>query len=96
MASSKEYRDYILEQLSHLNPTYKSMMGEFLIYVNGVYFGGIFDNRLLVKITDTNSKYQLPIQLPYDNAKPMYLVENVDNREYLESLVIDTIKGLKL
>lgn len=95
MASSKEYRDYILEQLSHLNPTYKSMMGEFLIYVNGVYFGGIFDNRLLVKITDTNSKYQLPIQLPYDNANPMYLVENVDDHEYLESLVIDTIKGLR-
>ena len=67
-----------------------------LVYVNGVYFGGIFDNRLLVKITDTNSKYQLPIQLPYDNAKSMYLVENVDDCEYLESLVIDTIKGLKL
>lgn len=94
MASSKEYRDFILEQLSNLNPTSKSMMGEFLIYVNNKYFGAVFDNRFLVKITKTNEKYNLSKALPYENAKPMYLVENVDDREYLESLVLDTINGL--
>lgn len=70
------------------------MMGEYLIYVDGVYFGGIFDDRLLVKITKTNSKYQLQKELPYENAKPMFLVENVDDKDYLQQLVIDTIKGL--
>lgn len=95
MASSKEYRDFILEQLSNLKPTYKSMMREFLIYVDGVYFGAVCDDRFLVKVTDTNDKYGLAKELPYENAKPMYLVENVDDREYLEILVLDTIKGLK-
>jgi len=94
MASSKEYRDFILEQIGELEPTYKAMMGEFLIYVNGVYFGGVFDNRFLVKATATNSKYNLKKELPYDGGKPMLLVENVDDRDYLESLVLDTIKGL--
>lgn len=94
MASSKEYRDFILEQLSALKPSYKSMMGEFLVYVDGVYFGCICDNRFLVKITDTNGKYNLIKGLPYENAKPMYLVDNVDDKEYLETLVVDTIKGL--
>ena len=70
-------------------------MGEYLIYVDGIYFGGIFDDRLLVKITKTNSKYQLQKELPYEDAKPMYLVENVDDKDYLQQLVIDTIKGLK-
>lgn len=94
MASSKEFRDFILEQLENLKPTYKSMMGEFLIYVKGIYFGGIFDDRFLVKITNTNSKYDLSKAMPYENAKPMYLVENVDDKEYLERLVLDTIRGL--
>lgn len=95
MASSKEFKNFILEQLSNLNPTCKSMMGEFLVYVNGIYFGGIFDDRLLIKITETNSKYKLDKILPYENAKPMYMVENVDDKEYLENIILDTIKGLK-
>lgn len=94
MASTKEYKNFILEQLSKLSPSYKPMMGEFLLYVNGIYFGGIFDNRFLIKITNTNSKYKLNLTLPYENAKPMYLVENVDDTEYLEELILDTIKGL--
>lgn len=94
MASSKEYRDFILEQLSNLRPTYKAMMGEFLIYVNGIYFGGVFDNRFLIKKTASNAKYKLPEELPYDGAKSMYLVENVDDREYLETLVSETVKTL--
>jgi len=94
MASTKEFRDFVLEQLSELNPTQKPMMGEFLIYVKGVYFGGVFDNRFLIKMTETNAYYGLSEELPYENAKPMYLVDNIDNREYLQSLVLDTLKGL--
>ena len=94
MASSKEYKDYIMEQLSDLNPSCRPMMGEYLIYANGKYFGGIYDDRLLVKITKTNSNYNLTTELPYDTAKPMYLVENVDDKEYLLHLVLDTLKRL--
>lgn len=94
MASHKKYKDFILNQISTLNPTSKSMMGEFLIYVKGIYFGAICDNRFLVKITKTNEQYNLHETKPYENAKPMYLVENVDDKEYLVGLVLDTIKGL--
>ena len=95
MATSKEYKDFILEQLNLLdNITYKSMMGEFLLYYDGVLFGGIYDNRLLVKIVDTNKKYNMKKQLPYETAKQMYLVEDIDNKELLREIVLDTCKGL--
>jgi len=95
MPSSKSYKDFVLDQLSNFSPKCKSMMGEFLVYVDNIYFGGIYDDRFLIKITPTNSKYNLLKELPYENAKPMYLVEDIDNKEYLEKLVADTIKGLK-
>lgn len=61
MATTKEYKDFILEQLSLLdNITYKQMMGEYLLYYNGLLFGGIYDDRLLIKIVDGNKKYQSP------------------------------------
>ena len=95
MATSKDYKDFILEQLSLLNDiTCKPMMGEFLLYYNGTLFGGIYDNRLLIKITETNKKYNLEEQIPYETAKPMYLVDDVDNRELLKEIVIETCKGL--
>ena len=95
MASTKGYRDFVLEQLSLLdNITCKSMMGEFLLYYNGVLFGGIYDDRLLVKIVDTNKKYNMQEQIPYESAKPMYLVDDVDNKELLKEIVIETCKGL--
>lgn len=95
MATSKEYRDFILEQLDLLdNITCKAMMGEFLLYCNGILFGGIYDNRLLVKITDTNKKYNMQEQIPYENAKPMYLVFDVDNKGLLKEIVTETCKGL--
>ena len=94
MATSKEYKDFILEQLDLLdNITCKAMMGEFLLYYNNVLFGGIYDNRLLVKIVDTNKKYSMQEQIPYETAKPMYLVDDVDNKELLK-IVIETCKGL--
>lgn len=95
MATSKEYKDFILEQLDLLdNITCKAMMREFLLYYNNVLFGGIYDNRLLVKIVDTNKKYSMQEQIPYETAKPMYLVDDVDNKELLKEIVIETCKGL--
>ena len=95
MATSKEYKEFILEQLDLLdNITCKSMMGEFLLYYNDVLFGGIYDNRLLVKIVDTNKKYNMCEAIPYESAKPMYLVDDIDNKELLKEIVIDTCKGL--
>ena len=85
MATSKDYKNFILEKLSKLNPCYKSMMGEFLLYVNGVYFGGIFDDRLLIKKTDTNSKYNLVRAKPYENAKPMGLVKMLMMKNILKN-----------
>ena len=96
MATPKEYKDFILEQLDLLdNITCKAMMGEFLLYYNNVLFGGIYDNRLLVKIVDTNKKYNMQEQIPYENAKFMYLVDDIDNKELLKEIVIKTCKGLQ-
>ena len=96
MATTKDYRDYILEQLNLLdNITCKSMMGEYLLYYNGVLFGGIYDDRLLVKIVDSNKKYNMQESIPYENAKPMYLVDDVDNQETIRDIVLDTYKDLK-
>ena len=97
MATSKEYKEFILEQLDLLNNiTCKPMMGEYLLYNDGLLFGGIYDNRLLVKIVDTNKKYNMQEQIPYETAKPMYLVEDVDNKDLLKEIIIDTCKGLNL
>ena len=96
MATTKEYRDFILEQLNILdNITCKSMMGEYLLYYNGLLFGGIYDDRLLVKIVDSNKKYNMQESIPYESAKPMYFVDDVDNQEKLRDIVLDTCKDLK-
>ena len=95
MATSKEYKYFILEQLDLLdNITCRAMMGEFLLYYNDVLFGGVYDNRLLVKIVDSNKKYSMQEQIPYESAKPMYLVDDVDNKELLKEIIIETCKGL--
>ena len=95
MATTKEYRDFVLEQLDLLaNITCKSMMGEYLLYYNNILFGGIYDDRLLVKIVESNKKYNMQETIPYDGAKPMYLVDDIDNQEFLKEIVIDTCKEL--
>ncbi len=95
MSSSKTYRDFVLDQLSLLdNLTCKSMMGEFLLYYNGILFGGIYDDRLLVKAVENNKKYGMQEVIPYKNAKPMYLVDEIDNLIILKKIVIDTYIGL--
>ena len=96
MATTKDYRDFILEQLNLLdNITCKSMMGEYLLYYNGILFGGIYDDRLLIKIVDSNKKYNMQESIPYESAKPMYLVDDVDDQEVLRNIVLDTYKDLK-
>ena len=96
MATTKDYRDFILEQLSLLNNiNCKSMMGEYLLYYDGKLFGGIYDDRLLVKIVDGNKKYNMKASIPYDGAKEMYLVEDVDNPENLRDIVLDTCAYLE-
>lgn len=96
MASTKEYRDYILEQLS-LVPgiTCRPMMGEFLLYADEVLFGGIYDDRLLVKITPRNNEFGMSEVLPYEGAKPMYLVDEVDDKNKLKEIVEATTESLK-
>ena len=96
MATTKDYKDFILEQLNLLdNITCKSMMGEYLLYYNGLLFGGIYDDRLLVKIVDSNKKYNMQESIPYESAKPMYLVDDVDDQEVLRNIVLDTCKDLR-
>lgn len=95
MATSKDYKDFILEQLDLLdNITCRAMMGEYLLYWNRILFGGIYDNRLLVKIVNSNKKFNMQEQIPYEGAKPMYFVDNVDNKEALRKIVVETCKDL--
>ena len=97
MASTKEYRDYILEQLTLVPGIIcRPMMGEFLLYADGVLFGGIYDDRLLVKITSGNSSFGMSEALPYEGAKPMYLVDEVDDKERLKEIIERTAEGLNL
>jgi TfoX/Sxy family transcriptional regulator of competence genes len=90
MASSIEYLDFVLEQLSKLDEiTYKAMMGEYIIYYRGRIVGGIYDDRFLVKPTQS-AKTLMPeanLELPYEGAKEMLLVDDVDNREFLRTLL---------
>ena len=90
MASTKEYRDYILEQLSGLDEIRcRAMMGEYILYYRDKIFGGIYDDRLLIKPVPAAVKMmpEAQMELPYEGAKEMILVDDVDNREFLCSLV---------
>ena len=89
MAVNKDYLNFILEQLSELNGiTYRAMMGEYIIYFKGKIVGGIYDNRFLVKPTKSAEKLMpdAPLELPYEGAKEMLLVENVDDKDFLTKL----------
>lgn len=89
VASSKEYLGFILEQLSELTDiTYKSMMGEYIIYYQGKIVGGIYDDRFLVKPVKSAIKLMpnADYELPYEGAKKMLLVDDVDNKDFLVEL----------
>lgn len=90
MASTKEYLNFVIEQLSGMDEiSYRAMMGEYILYYRGRVFGGIYDDRLLVKPVPMAMKLMsdAPMELPYDGAKEMILVDDVDNREVLCKLV---------
>lgn len=89
MASTKEYLDFILEQLSELEDiSSRAMMGEYIIYYRGKIVGGIYDDRFLVKPTKSALKLMpdAEMELPYEGAKEMLLVDSVDNKEFLKEL----------
>ena len=89
MASSKEYFNYITEQLNGLEDvSYRAMMGEYIIYYKGRVAGGIYDDRLLVKAVNAAVSYMADIayEKPYEGGRDMLLVDNVDDREYLHGL----------
>ena len=91
MASTKDYADFILEQLSGLDEiTARKMMGEYILYFRDKIIGGVYDNRFLVKPTKS-AQEKMPdalLELPYEGAKPMLLVDNVENRDFLKELVL--------
>ena len=89
MASSKEYLEFILEQLSNLeNVTYRAMMGEYIIYYQGKIVGGIYDDRFLIKSTKSAIKMMpnASKEIPYKGAKEMLIVDEVDNKDFLTKL----------
>ena len=90
MPSTKDYLDFILEQLSMLEGiTYRAMMGEYILYYRGKVFGGIYDDRFLVKPTKSAAAMMpdAEMELPYEGAKKMLLVDDVDNKEFLRGLL---------
>lgn len=90
MTSSEEYLEYILEQLSDLEDiTYRAMMGEYILYYRGKIIGGIYDDRFLVKPVKVAQSMmpEADWELPYEGAKEMVLVDDVENKEFLKELV---------
>ena len=89
MASSKDYLEFVLEQLSELDGiTHRAMMGEYIIYYRGKVIGGIYDDRFLVKQTNSAKRIipDAPLELPYEGAKQM-LLPDIDNRDLLNELI---------
>ncbi|MBQ1767567.1 MAG: TfoX/Sxy family protein [Oscillospiraceae bacterium] len=90
MASSKEYLDFVLDQLSELDGiTYRAMMGEYVIYYRGKVVGGIYDDRFLVKPVKS-ALMMMPnaqMELPYEGAKEMLMVDDIDNKGFLRELI---------
>lgn len=99
MASSKEFLRFVLEQLCGLDDvSYRPMMGEYIIYYRGKIVGGIYDDRLLVKKTKS-ARELMPAavcSLPYEGAKEMLLVDEIDNKELLIKLFEAMYKELSL
>ena len=89
MASSREYLEFILEQLSDIGDiSYRTMMGEYIFYYRGRVTGGIYDDRFLVKPTASAKRLMpdAPYELPYEGGSKMLLVEDIDNRSFLKKL----------
>lgn len=92
MPSSKDYLEYILDLLNEVEDiSYKKMMGEYILYKDGIIFGGIYDNRFLIKKNVSLIKYELEEEIPYPGAKPMYLITS-ENKEEIKNIVLDYFK----
>ena len=90
MASSNDYLTYVLDLLREVDGiTYKKMMGEYLLYANGTLFGGVYDDRFLIKKTPSVSALELAEQIPYPSAKPMLLLDSENPREIAE--IVDKV-----
>lgn len=95
MASSKDYLEYVLELLREVeNVTYKKMMGEYMLYKDDILFGGVYDNRFLIKKTKSLENSGLKEQIPYSSAKSMLLIDSEDPDE-IKRLVLLAINDLK-
>lgn len=96
MPSGKVYLDFILDQLSGLDIGHRAMMGEYLLYIGGRLFGGIYDDRLLVKPIPAALELipDAAREVPYPGAKEMLLVDRVDDSEFLCRLVTEMYDGL--
>jgi len=95
MASSKEYLVYVLDLLREVSGvTHKKMMGEYILYKDDIIFGGVYDNRFLIKKTKSVMNQRLVEQIPYPGAKSMLLVD-IENADEVKELVLKVYKDLK-
>lgn len=96
MSTTVNFKKCVLESLSIFDDVLcRPMMGEYLIYINGILVGGIYDNRFLIKNVKTNEKYHLPQEIPYEKAKPMAYINNLWDKATLKEILEDTMIGLK-
>ena len=94
-ATDKSYLDYVLSILEEYNNiTFRPMMGEYLLYTNGILFGGVYDNRFLIKETTANREFNLQEEIPYNGGRKMYLVD-IEDPKKIKNLIEKTVKGLK-
>ncbi len=97
MATTKEEKAYIEERLQCLGDVLiRPMMGEYLLYHNNILFGGIYDGRTLIKIVPENKQYGLKEEIPYKGAKPMYMIEDLEDEEKVKEIVFTTCKALPI
>lgn len=97
MSSSLEYVQFVAEQLSELEEiSYRKMFGEYAFYYKGKVFGGVYDNRFLIKVTAQGKKLCTGFeeQLPYEGAKPMIFINELDDKDFLKNLVEVTWQAL--
>lgn len=97
MSSTREQLKLVLEKLNQtpLDITSRPMMGEYLLYADGVLFGGLYDGRFLIKKTETNAEFGLPEALPYEGAKMAWQIKDLDNTAKLTEIIETTVGGLK-
>lgn len=95
MASNNDYLQFVLELLRETRGiTYKKMMGEFMLYKDSILFGGVYDNRFLIKNVPSLKEYNLKEQIPYPTAKPMLLIDSEDPDE-IKEMVSKAVSDLK-